>query len=102
MARSALVPDVPTFAEVGLQAGATEFSPWFGLFAPKGTPKEIVDKLNAEFMSIIKTPAFRDRHLLGNAFTPVADTPEAFAKFIIEDRKTAAQLVAISGAKPSE
>ena len=100
--RSVLVPDVPTFAEAGLQAGDTAFAPWFGLFAPKGTQNDIVDKLNAEFTAIIKTPQFRDKHLIANAFTPVADSAAAFAKFIADDRKTAAGLVGISGVKLSE
>ena len=100
--RSALVPDVETFAEAGLTADDTAFAPWFGLFAPKGTPRPIVDKLNGTFTAIIKTPAFRDKFLIGNAFTPVADSPEAFTRFIVEDRKTAAGLVEISGVKLNE
>ena len=41
--RSNLVPDVPTFAELGLSGDQTKFTPWFGFFAPKGTPKEYVE-----------------------------------------------------------
>ena len=97
--RSPLVPDVETFAEAGITAADATFLPWFGLFAPKGTPKEIVAKLNAEFTAIIKTPAFRDKFLTANAFTPVANSVEDFTSFIVEDRTTAARLVEISGVK---
>ena len=100
--RSPLVPDVPTFAEVGLPVHETMFLPWFGFFAPKGTSKEIVDKLNLEFTTIIKSPEFREKHLIGNAFAPVANSSADFAKFIVEDRKTATELVAVSGVKINE
>ena len=85
------LPDVPTFAEMGLDA--MPIYNFIGVFAPSSTPKAYVDKLNAELTAIIRTPAFRDKFLTGNAFTPVADTVEAFTRFIAEDRKTAAQLV---------
>jgi hypothetical protein len=43
--RLTLVPDIPTFGETGLPA--VSFSIWYGLFAPKGTPRNIIDKINA-------------------------------------------------------
>ena len=58
--RSASLPDVPTFAEQGV-AGMEPFSPWWGLFAPGGTPKAIVDKLSAETVKIVKSPEFAAR-----------------------------------------
>lgn len=58
--RSASLPDVPTFAEQGV-AGMEPFSPWWGLFAPGGTPKAIVDKLSAETIKIVKSPEFNAR-----------------------------------------
>jgi tripartite-type tricarboxylate transporter receptor subunit TctC len=97
--RSPLVPDVPSFAEAGLSADETAYVPWFGFFAPKGTPKEMVQKLNAELVAIIGSPEFRDRFLVQRGFTPVANTPEDFAKFLVADRKTAAQLVSIANVK---
>jgi tripartite-type tricarboxylate transporter receptor subunit TctC len=97
--RSPLVPDVPTFAEAGLSADETAYVPWFGFFAPKGTSKEMVQKLNAELVAIIRSPEFRDRFLVPRGFTPVGNTPEDFAKFLVTDRKTAAQLVSIANVK---
>jgi len=43
--RLTMAPDIPTFAEMGLPA--LSFAEWFGLFAPKGTPKDIIGRLNA-------------------------------------------------------
>ena len=100
--RSQLVPDVPTFAEAGLRTKDTTFMPWFGLFAPKGTPVEIVNKLNAEFNAIMDMPDFRQRFLLANGFLPAGNKPDEFAKFLIADRKDAAEIVAISGVKLDE
>jgi tripartite-type tricarboxylate transporter receptor subunit TctC len=69
------------------------------MFAPKGTPADIVRKLNAEFSAIVKTPEFADPYLVSKGFEPVGDTSAAFAKFIVEDQKKGRLLVDISGAK---
>src|SRR5471032_2600197 len=55
--RSPLLPDVPTFAEAGINYPGQG---WWGLAAPKGTPPAIVDKVNAEFVKLYKEPAFID------------------------------------------
>ena len=57
--RMAVAPDIPTFAEMGLPAISS--SGWYGLFAPKGTPKEIVDRLNASVVGALADPAVRSR-----------------------------------------
>jgi tripartite-type tricarboxylate transporter receptor subunit TctC len=57
--RLALAPDIPTFAEMGLPA--LSFSAWLGLFAPKGTPKDIIAKLNAATVEALADPAVRSR-----------------------------------------
>jgi tripartite-type tricarboxylate transporter receptor subunit TctC len=100
--RSALVPSVPTFAESGLNGDATTFTPWFGLFAPKGMAKEHIDKLNTEFIAIMATPDFRERFLVSKGFTPAGTAPDVFGQFLVRDRKVAAELVAISGVKLDE
>lgn len=53
--RSSLKPDVPTFAEQGI-AGMEPLSSWFGVFAPRKTPKPIVDRLSVEVQKIVKSP----------------------------------------------
>jgi tripartite-type tricarboxylate transporter receptor subunit TctC len=57
--RSTLAPDIPTFAEMRLPA--VSFSAWFGIFAPKGTPAEIIDRLNAATVQALADPAVRSR-----------------------------------------
>jgi tripartite-type tricarboxylate transporter receptor subunit TctC len=76
-ARLALAPDIPTFAEMGLPA--LSYSNWGGLFAPKGTPKEIIGKLNAAAVDALADPAVRSRVVdLGfEIFPRDQQTPEA-------------------------
>jgi tripartite-type tricarboxylate transporter receptor subunit TctC len=76
-ARLAPYPDVPTFAESGLPA--LSFSPWFGLYAPAGTPKDIIDRLNGAAAEALADPTARARLVqLGMEIFPRAQqTPEA-------------------------
>jgi tripartite-type tricarboxylate transporter receptor subunit TctC len=97
--RNPLVPDVPSFAEAGLSPDQSAFETWFGMFAPKGTPADIVGKLNAEFAAIVKTPDFAKQYLISKGFAPVGDGSAAFAKFIVEDQAKGKRLVDISGVK---
>jgi tripartite-type tricarboxylate transporter receptor subunit TctC len=75
--RLALAPDIPTFAEMGLPA--VSYSAWFALFAPKGTPKEIIDRLNAATVLALADPAVRARLAdFGGEIVPrERQTPEA-------------------------
>jgi len=100
--RSSLVPDVPTVTEAGLPSGQTEFSPWFGFFAPKGTPAKYVETMSDEINAIMANPEFRARFLTPNALTPAGSKPDVFAKFLLADRKVAAELVALSAVKLDE
>jgi tripartite-type tricarboxylate transporter receptor subunit TctC len=78
--RLARFPDLPTVAESGLPG--FEARSWYGLFAPAGTPREIVNKLNAETVRIFSDPAFQERHLNPSLYEPMASTPEEFAAYI--------------------
>ena len=84
-------PDVPTLAETGYK-GAPSGS-WYGLFAPAGTPKEIVDRLAREVATIVNDPAFRDRHLTARSLVAAVNTPDAFARQIREERAVAERVV---------
>jgi tripartite-type tricarboxylate transporter receptor subunit TctC len=77
--RLALAPDIPTFAEMGLPA--LSYSAWSGLFAPKGTPRDIIDKLKAAAVEALADPAVRSRLVdLGlEIFPREQQTPEALA-----------------------
>ena len=94
--RSPLLPDVPTFAEVGY--GAYPGQGWWGLALPKATPRPIVDKLNAAFVKLFTEPQFT-AFLDKNAVVSATTTPEAFAAFLKEDRKAAETLIKIANAK---
>ena len=78
--RSPLLPEVPTVAESG---GLPEFavSIWVGIVAPPGTPKEIVDRLNAEIRKAVALPDIRE-HLEALGADPASDTPEQFSAYI--------------------
>jgi tripartite-type tricarboxylate transporter receptor subunit TctC len=94
--RSPLLPDVPTVAEVGW--GGYPGRGWWGLAAPKGTPRAIVDRLNGEFVKLFTEPQFT-AFLDKNAVVTATTTPEGFAAFLKEDRKTAEALIKIANAK---
>jgi tripartite-type tricarboxylate transporter receptor subunit TctC len=57
--RLAAAPDIPTFAEMGLPA--VSFPSWHGLFAPSGTPREVIGKLNAAVVDALAAPAVQSR-----------------------------------------
>ena len=80
--RLALAPDIPTFAEMGLPA--LSFSSWYGLFAPRGTPKEIIAKLSAAAVDALADPAARSRlaELGYEAFPRDQQTPEALGALV--------------------
>ena len=73
--RSAAVPNVPTIAESGLPG--FEASGWYGLLAPGGTPRAIVERLHAEVVRILRLPEIAQR-LRAEAFDLPADTPDQF------------------------
>ena len=81
-ARSAMAPDIPTFAEMGLPA--VSYSAWNGIFAPKGTPKDIIAKLNAAAVETLADPAVRSRlaDLGGEIFPGDQQTPEALGALV--------------------
>ena len=80
--RSPLVPDVPTLAESGMPGFETVA--WFGLFAPTGTPKAVVDKMQAEVARIVREPDIRER-IAALGGEPVGNKPEEFAAIVSGD-----------------
>jgi tripartite-type tricarboxylate transporter receptor subunit TctC len=81
------IPDVPTFKEQGFDVVTTE---WFGLLAPAGTPKPIIDKLNAEMAKIIKAPDLGERL---TAIELVHSTPAELDTFIKSETDRWAPLI---------
>lgn len=80
--RSALAPDVPTVAESGFPG--FEVLAWYGLFVPRGTPAEIVERVSAEVEKILREPEVRDRFIQLGA-EPKFLAPGPFADFVAKD-----------------
>lgn len=93
--RSPGLPDVPTFAEAGLKG--VESYAWYGFFAPAKTPKEVIDRLNAEAQKVMKGPEFT-KVIADTGSEYVGDTPENFAKFIAAEQVKWAKVAKDSGA----
>jgi len=94
--RRPYVPDVPTFAEAGFPA--FEMSTWFSLFAPKGTPKEIVDQLNLYTREVQAEPEARKR-LEATFIDPLALTQGDFAALVKADAVKYERIVREQGIK---
>jgi tripartite-type tricarboxylate transporter receptor subunit TctC len=89
-ARLAQLPQVPTFAESGI--GGITLRPWQGILAPAGTPRPIIDRLNAEAARILKMPDIVES-LSARAMTPLIGSPEQFAALMASDHKQSAQVI---------
>src|SRR5207244_1307146 len=94
--RSSTLPDVPTTAEAGMPG--LESSAWFGVLAPKGTPKAIVVKLNREINKLLDDPVFRKR-IVDIGVEPMGGTPEDLARYLDAEIRKWAKVVQVSGAK---
>jgi tripartite-type tricarboxylate transporter receptor subunit TctC len=95
-ARSDILPNVPTVAEAGVPG--YEATIWLGIMAPAGTPKEIVDKLNAEIAKVLAKPSIREAWARQGA-VPIGMTPAEFGGFLQRDIDKWAKVVEVSGAK---
>jgi tripartite-type tricarboxylate transporter receptor subunit TctC len=95
--RSPLFPQIPTLDE----ASGENFPPaWFGLFAPRGTPKPIIAKLHAEVVSITGDQAFRQKNFFDRTIGYGVNTPEDFAQSIVKDPKVPERIFRGSGQQP--
>jgi tripartite-type tricarboxylate transporter receptor subunit TctC len=94
--RSAVAPDVPTLAESGLPG--FEVGSWQGVFAPAGTPPDIVRRLNAEIVKILKLPDVAEK-LVGLGAEPVGNTTEEFTVMVKAEVVKWADVVKKSGAR---
>ena len=97
--RSALMPDVPTFAEVGW--GDYPGQGWWGLAAPKGTPPAMAARLTDEFRKLFSEPRFME-FLDKQAVVPAATDAAGFVAFLQEDRRNAETLIRIANTKKAE
>ncbi len=81
--RLSTVPEVPTFAEGGV-SGFTNLGPFYGVLAPAGTPKAIIDKMSAEIAKHLATPDFQEK-LVANGLAAYPTTPEQYAALMQSD-----------------
>jgi len=95
-ARNPALPDVPTLDEAGVPG--VYASSWYGLMAPAGTPKEVIDRLSKETREILQTPEMKKRMAEFGAEIG-GGTPDDFMSFIVSEIKRYEEIVRISGAK---
>ena len=84
------LPEVPTIAEAGL--ASFDVNGWYGLYAPAGTPKDIITRLNAEVVKILAMPDVKAR-LLDAGIIATSSSPEAFAAYTQAETKRWAKVV---------
>ncbi len=94
--RIEIAPEVPTLAESGFPE--YEYTPWMGLAAPAGTPRKIVDRLNADLARALSEPGVRDWFKSQGAAV-VADTPDVFAKRVRDDYARWGKIIRAAGIK---
>ena len=93
-----LLPKVPTLADLGYKGAPSQT--WYGLFAPPGMPKAVVDKIAAEVTRVFADKNFVDKYVISRGQVPATNTPEQFAAEIKADRVAAQQVVKASGLQP--
>ena len=94
--RSSALPNVPTIAEGGLQG--FDYNLWIGMFAPAGTPAEVVAKINADVAKVVQMPDVRER-LAALGAEPMVMTPAEFRKFMRDEIEDSAKVVKAAGIK---
>jgi tripartite-type tricarboxylate transporter receptor subunit TctC len=94
--RSDTLPDLPTVSEF---VPGYEVSSWFGIGAPRNTPTQVVDKLNAEINAGLATPKLK-AHLTDLGETPLMGSPTAFGKLIVEETEKWGKVIRAAKIKP--
>lgn len=96
--RTPLLPEVPTLADLGYKGAPSQT--WYGLFAPAGTPKPVIDKIAGEVKRVFSDKSFVEKYVINRGQVPAINTPEEFAAEIKADRAGAEQVVKASGLQP--
>jgi len=95
--RSPLLPQVPTFAELGFPE--VETHAWFGLFLPANSPSQAVSRIYADTRKVLEEPEFRQKQLVDKGYEVVGSSPDQFLLYLKKDRESRGRAVKISGAK---
>jgi tripartite-type tricarboxylate transporter receptor subunit TctC len=93
--RTEISPNLPAIAET---IPNYEANAWFGIMAPASTPREIVARLNSEFMKILRTPETREK-LNQQGFEAVGNSSEEYIAFLKKETEKWAEVVRIAGIK---
>lgn len=95
--RSSVLPDVPTISESGVPG--FDAASWYGVFAPAGTPKNVVGMLGKEIVRIMSVPDMRERFAT-DGFEPAGSGPAEFSGFLRQELVKWAKAVEMAGLKP--
>lgn len=95
--RVPLLPDVPTFTEAGF--GELDMGAWYGFLAPAGTPKDVVDKLNATINTILADRDFVEKQMTSQGMSAMGGTPEQMSALMRTETVRTAEYLKKSGAK---
>jgi len=95
--RSSFFPEVPTMNEAGVKG--YEFSTWYGLLVPAGTPQTIVDRLNREAVKAVASPAVIEQ-FSGQGLEPAASSPQEFGAYLRSEVSKWSRVIKASGATP--
>ena len=93
--RAAVLPDVPTIGET---LPGYEFNNWYGMFTPAGTPRSIIDRVNADVARALASPDIREKFMSLGA-DPTPSTPERFAAVIRTDAEKAGRVIKAAGVR---
>jgi tripartite-type tricarboxylate transporter receptor subunit TctC len=92
------LPDVPTMAEAGVPGYEVVF--WFGVVAPAGTPRPVVDRLSKEVNEIVRMPSFKERLSGFGNIQLASNTPDAFSELIRNDIRAWSKVLKDAGVEP--
>ena len=95
--RSQALPEVPTIAEAGLPG--YEATQWFGILAPAGTPRPIIDKLYQEIARGLRSPELKER-MVSEGMEIIASTPDEFSAYIKSETDKWSSVIKAAGIKP--
>ena len=96
--RTPLLPETPTLADLGYKGAPSQT--WYGLFAPAGTPRPIIDKIAREVRRVFSDKEWVRTYVISRGQVPAINTPEEFAAEIKADRSAAQQVVKAAGMTP--
>jgi tripartite-type tricarboxylate transporter receptor subunit TctC len=94
--RSSEMPEVPTVIESGLRD--FEVTSWFGLFAPAGTPRAVIDRLNREAVAALALPDVKQK-MAGHGVEAASSTPEALAQLLVSEIERWGKVIREAGIK---